>query len=255
MLNNSVLDQFQFPADAIEGLQAANLKQVDLGRGASRFMSGHDKGVAFRFFTKPLYNATASKLAGYEKFDEVEMIEWMTDKYCHPTERVKFLPEALLHIDPLTGEARGRYAEAYKRYKEGKAAPGTPLEMWGVFSQGEVATLAMNSIFTVEQYAALPRDRVKGKFPPNFVEAWERAAQFVAGKENRIDADRQAAQMLEISRENAQLKSRLEALEAALTQKAAPVTEKVESTPKRRGRPKKSIPEVAEESLTEQKEK
>jgi hypothetical protein len=246
MLNNPLLDQFQFPPEAVQDLQMQNLQQIPIGSGASRFMSGHDKGVAYRFFTKPLYNEVASKLAHYEKFDEVEMIEWLTDKFNHPTEQVRFLPEDLLHVDNLTGEIRGTYAEAYRRYKEGKAAPGTPLEKWGVFNDGEIATLSMNGIFSVEQYAALPRDRVAGKFPQAFVDAWERAAQFVNGKQNRMAADKQAEEMLELSRENAKLKAEFEALKAAFAAQGAPIATK---SKKRCGRPKKNVSPKLDDDL------
>lgn len=241
MLNNAILDQFQFPPDAIDGLMQANLQQVSVGSGASRFMSGHDKGVAYRFFTKPVYNETKSKLCGYEKFDEIEMIEWLTDKYNHPTEQVRFLPEELLHTDTLTGEVRGRYSESYKRYKEGKAAPGTPLEKWGVFSDGEVATLAMNGIFSVEQFAALSKDRIASKFPTNFVDAHERAIQFTNGKSNKVEADKQAAQMLELERKNAKLEAELEAIKAAITAQGSRRDAEDKEEKRRPGRPRKVI--------------
>lgn len=214
---NGVLDNFVLPDGAAEALSRHNLQKTDLNDGVSRFISGHDKGVAFRFWIHPEYNKDKSLKAHYEAYDEIEMIEWNTDRFCKPTERVSFLPPELLEIDPYTHEARGRFAEAYTRFKKGLSAPGTSLSKWGVLTDGEIATLADNGVFSVEQFAAMPRSKVESKFPQAFQEHFERAIQFVNGKENRYQADKQAEEMLALQRTNSKLENEIAALQEQMT--------------------------------------
>jgi len=234
---NGILDNFALPDVAQAALAKLNVRQSEIESGVSRFISGHDNGVAFRFFVLPEYNAAASKAAHYEKFDEVEMIEWLTDSKCKPTERVHLICQDaphLLFIDPYSKEASGKYAEAYERFKKGLSAPGTSLSKWGVLSDAEIATLNANNVFSVEQFAAMPRAKVEGKFPQEYREHFERAILFVNGKENRVESDKQAAEILALQQERekqARLIEQLQAQVQALVDTSEPE--------RKRGRPKK----------------
>lgn len=212
---NGILNTF--PLDRInegtsEALRALNLQEKPLQSGVSRF-SGHDGGVAFRFFVDVEFNKTKSEIAGYEVFDEIELIEWTPDRYNHPPERVKFLPPELLSWHKMTGEPQGKYAEAYVRFKKGLSAPGMPLDKWGVLSRVDVATLSANDVFTVEQLAACPRSKIEGRFPQSIVDAFERAILHVNGKAQRDNDNEILAKMAEmqsqlnkLAEENAALK-------------------------------------------------
>ena len=109
----------------------------------------------------------------------------------------------------------GLYKDAYLRFKEGKTAPGLSLDKWGVLSDGEVASLKAEGIFSVEQFAAMPRDRVVGVFPKVFVDAYERAIQFMASRDLTIKTDEQIEKIKSLKEENKALSERLAALEFA----------------------------------------
>lgn len=238
---NGVLDNFIFPEGAQAAIAKLNIKQQEIGPGISSFISGHDEGVAFRFFIHTDYNATKSKAARYEVFDTIEMIEWLTDSKCKPTERVRLLPPELLSIDPYTNEATGRFAEAYERFKKGMSMPGTLLSKWGAIPDGEIATLNANHIFTVEQLASMPRKKLEGKFPKEFHEYFDRAVQFVNGKENRMEADKQAAEIMALQAEREKQARMIEELQAKMS-------ELLESkAPAKRGRKAKASNEVLSE--------
>lgn len=234
---NGILDNFALPDVAQAALAKMGVRASEIDAGVSRFVSGHDNGVAFRFFVLTDYNATKSKAARYEVYDEIEMIEWLTDSKCKPTERVRLICQDaphLLSIDQYSGEATGKYAEAYDRFKKGLSAPGTSLVKWGVLSDGEIATLNANNVFSVEQFAAMPRSKVEGKFPKEFHEHFERAIQFVNGKQNRMEADKQADEILTLQQEKekqARLIEQLQAQVQALVDNTEPEV--------KRGRPRK----------------
>lgn len=230
-MENGVWDNFNLPEQAVNDLKKQGLKTVSVEDGVSRYMSGHTNGLAYRFFIHPEYSPVRSKIAKYEVFDEIEMVEWIIDRKNKPVERARMLPEELLDLsDPEM--PRGAMAEAYVRFKQGLSAPGTPLSKWGVLSDGEIATLAARGIFSVEQFASTARARIVGVLPDVFVQAFERAIQFVNGKENRLAANETTSQIVELQnrlarqeRENNELREQMSGL---LTSKA-------------RGRPKKII--------------
>jgi hypothetical protein len=214
MANGFNLDNFVLPDGAAEAIAKQNLQAVQLDDGVSRLTSGHDKGIAFRFFVHTEYNAIESKKKGYEVFDEIEMIEWLVDKGLKPVERVKFLPPALLATDLQGKIMGGRYYESYKRFKEGKKTPGLPLSKWGVLSDSDVATLAANSIFSVEQLAEQDRSVLAGKFPPSFLDALDRAIVYVQSKGLMSTMEASANKLESLERENKKLQERLSAMEA-----------------------------------------
>lgn len=236
-MDNGLLDSFKFPEDTLDGIKKLNLKSTAIDDGVSRFISGHDQGVAYKFFVLPIYNALKSKAGGYEVFDEVEMIEWYPDSFTVAVERVRLLPEALLHVDEFTGEVYGKYAESYKNFKLGKAQTGTQLSKWGVLSDGQVATLNSNHIYTVEQFAAFPKAKIQSKFPADFVEAYERAQQHLATKEQRFEADKRASELAELTQRNSKLESELQALKELVAQGLDQNVHK--SGAKKPGRPRK----------------
>lgn len=214
------------PEVAFQELSRRGVSEVQLADGVSRLaIAGHDQGVGYRFYIHPIYNKEKSEEAGYEVFDEVEMIEWRVDRKNKPVEQVQFLPAGLLKFrvrDKVTGLwdvtsecIGGRYREAYEAFKSGKATPGMPLARWGVLSDAEMASLAAEGIFTVEQFAAMPKERIRLRFPDNFAEAQERAVHFVAGKEMREKAGEQAEKMKALEDQNKELLERLSRLEAA----------------------------------------
>lgn len=237
---NGILDNFALPEGAAEALAKANVQKQDIGDGVSR-ISGSIEGVPYRFFVHTEYNARKSKAAHYEVFDEVEMLQLFSDPFSAPTHRVVHLPPELLAIDPYTQEATGKFAESYRRFKAGKSAPGTALSKWGVMSDGEVATLNANMIFTVEQFAEMPKTKVVGKFPQEFHEYYERAQQFVNGKQNRMEADKQAAEIMALAADKERMAREMAEMKEQMAKLMA------DSAKKKGGRPKKAAEVPPEE--------
>lgn len=223
----NITDNYALPEVAVEAIRKQGLKEVQLDDGVNRLMSGHDKGVAFRFFISPAYNKLKSSLAGYEVYDDVEMIEWMIDRKNKPCELVRFLPPELLGFDRDGNCVGGRYRESYLNFKAGRNAPGLPLAKWGQLSDGEIASLASINVFTVEQLAEQPRSKFEGRMPQEFVDALDRAIQFVAGKEQRGIQAAHAEKMKELEQTNKLLLERLALLEAK-TPAAKPKSKKEE---------------------------
>ena len=215
------------PQVAQEAFSQNGVTAISLGNGVSRLeMSGHDRGVSFRFFMHPVYNPATSVELGYEVFDPTEMIEWTIDRKNKPVEMVRFLPEGLLKWNRVGELIGGRYKEAYLAWKTGKDAPGTPLRKWGQLSDSEIASLEAESIFTVEQFSEIERGRIVSRFPKNFVEAHERASLFLAAKEVRAKDGELVERLRKVEEEKAALEARLAALEAKAVEKDTKVVEK-----------------------------
>lgn len=211
------INDYSLPDVAHEALSRRNLTDVSLGAGINRLVEHDMRGLPYRFEIHTQYNKLKSQTAKYEVYDEIEIIRWFRDRFDQPVEIVRLLPEALLDLnDP--DEPRGAYAESYRRFKEGRLAPGTPLSKWGVLSDGQVATLAHRNIFSVEQLASTPKNKIQSVLPAEFLEAWERAHQFVASKENRFQADKQADEIAKLSANNEALQRQLETMQAQMQQ-------------------------------------
>lgn len=235
---NNILDQFQssLPAGAYEDIKRQGRVAQTLEDGVT-VLAGHDKGVAYRFYVHTVFNPRVSKTVGYEYFDEIEMIEWLIDKNNKPTERVNLLPEELLKRSFDGKEViGGRYFEAYKRFKEGRDAVGTPLRKWGVLSDGNVASLEAAQIFTVEQLAEITRDRIAGVYPEDVVEAHDRAVLHMKSRD-------QVAVQNEQARKMADMEAELEKLRAMVKGDATP-------EPKKRGR-KPSVKQTEEVDIVD----
>ena len=226
---NDIIEKFALPGVAAEQLRALNLKEDVLGDGVS-MMSGHDQGVAYRFFPFTVLNEKKSKLLKYKYFDEVDMIEWLVDRrtkpveialrhYTDPNDPSKTiykseLPETLLAFDEDGVCVGGQYQAAYERYKEGKSTPGLPLSKWGVLSDSNVATLAAAGIFSVEQLGAQPRGKIEGKFPQEIVDAFEQAIAWETSKDSRAVATKQSEELLKLHEQAAKRDAEIEELKA-----------------------------------------
>ena len=226
MHQNGILDNYRLP-DERPRAAFQNFQRIPLeADGTERIhISGHDKGVGIRFWIHQEYNPTKSKIARYEVFDPVYMVEWLVDKRTKPTEQVRFLPEELLTLDEDGTPIGGRFREAYERFLTGQTAPGMRLSRWGVLDDSLVASLAAAGIFSVEQFAAMPRSKVT-RYPQEVVEAFDRAVQYVNGKEDRDRNDKLINELATLKlqdekkdREIAELRSELRALGAKKTKR------------------------------------
>lgn len=265
-VTNGILDQFDFPGvDTRQILKSHNLqaRSLDSGRNGNVDMFlAHDKGVAFRFCFHEVYSKEQSRVLKYEKFDDVVLIEYFVSKDFKPVERVHLLPDELLCFErevkeiPTSdgkgfkekvtyGEAiGGQYLEAYKKWKEGVQTPGLPLSKWGVFSDGEAATLATMGIFSVEQLAAMPRSKFDNPIMPVvFLEGFERAIQYVNGKINHAGEERLAKQLLELEQEKVASDRALKELQAEMIEMRRLVLSKQDSKGKKKTaqKPKKVV--------------
>ena len=233
MISNQMLDGFPIPDVAREAFQKQGFQSSGLTDGVDMFLA-HDKGMSYRFYIHPIYNATKSKIAKYERFDEIQMIEWFVDKRNKPVEQIRFLPPQLLQLDEEGRGIGGAYAESFNRWLDGAKTPGLPLNKWGVLSDADCATLASAGVFSVEQFASLPRAKVTGKDHTEIIEAFERAIQYVAGKIGSVDRDRQADEILELHKANAAKDEAIEELQmqmkALLSKKKGGRPRKIQET-------------------------
>jgi hypothetical protein len=220
LLDNSKMPGFEFARDDVK----AQVRQSQsLGNGVD-FFSGHDGGVAFRIFNIAEKNEVLSKKLGYAKFDSVEMIQWFVDSKMKPVARLTELPEELLSFDPITKEANGgKYLNEYLNSKQGREAPGLPLSQWGEIEDCDLQTLVSSGIFSVEQLAAQPDEKIN-RFHDTIKEAFVKAVQFVNGKQNRVESEKIALELLEVTQKNSKLEDALAAQQAQINElmKAAP---------------------------------
>lgn len=219
-----ILSQYNFPPEAVADLGARGLTAKNVARDITAFeQGGHDKGIAYRFFTHAEVNKLKSEDFDIDVFDEIEMIQWFVRKDHKPVERVEFLPDGLLKfvrdkktnkvIEPRVVKG-GEYAEAYKRWKEGLTVnTGLPLARWGELSLGELSSLESTGIFTVQQFASLSEDIVKSRYPKNLQEKFEKAVRFVAGQ-NTVDVSKYTDQVATMKQEMAKMRQEMEALRA-----------------------------------------
>lgn len=236
MISNEMLNEFPIPEVAREAFQKQGFQTSGLGDGVEMFLA-HDKGISYRFYKHPVYNTTKSAISKYERFDDINMIEWFVDKRMKPVEQVRFLPPELLRLDEQGNPIGGKYAESYSRWLTGVKTPGLPLGKWGVLTDSDVATLASGGVFSVEQLASMPRSSVVGKYHTEIVEAFERAIQYVAGKTLAVDRDKVADEILALTNANKEKDKKLEALELQV-RLLLENSEREKETPSRAGRRK-----------------
>lgn len=248
-MQNGFLDNYVLPDGAREDLDRAGFKMRQLEAGVS-IMDGHDRGVAFRFFRITEPNTQKTKLAGSRVLlhDTEDCIEWNKSKRSKPVERVRFLPEGLLKVEKdddgeliITGHPT--YVEAYKRYKKGLKEPGLSLTRWGYLDDASVATLVSEGVFSVEQFASLPRSKVD-RFPLDIREAFEHAIFYVNGQKGRFEAEEQGKKILSLQAEISKRDDALAAMQEQINELMS-YSKKAKSSKK-----KKESKEVIEESET-----
>ena len=209
------------PEVAQEEIVKRGINAVSIGEGVNRWaISGHDQGVAYFFKKDLIYNPTKSETEGYEVFDEMEQVYRIIDRKNIIPAPIKMLPRELLTFNRDGVCIGGKYKDSYLNWKNGLTAPGTSLRKWDVLSDSEVASLEADGIFTIEQYAEYPRDRLTSRYPQSFIDAHVRAGQWVAGKEMRAKAGEQATKMAELEALNKDLAERLAKLETGQVVKA-----------------------------------
>lgn len=214
MYANGILDNFELPGGAREDINKRGLAMRPVADGIQK-LSGHDDGMAFQFFMHDEYNQLKSKGLKCQRFDTFVMIRWLKSKRMQPTERIRFLPEELLFVDE-DGVASGRYAAAYENFKKGAQAPGLQLSNWGVLASEFVATLVAANIFTVEQLAEVPMNKIASKFPEEIRAAHERAVMYVNSKDSNKVIDLAAEKVAELERENAKMRNEMAQMQAQM---------------------------------------
>jgi hypothetical protein len=251
MLENGLLDKFSLPEGAAEDLaKQAGVFMQPLQHGV-QVMSGHDNGVAFRFFNNAEKNEIKSKAAKVPLYNNEDMIEWNKGKRNKPTEKVRFLPPEFLFIDE-DGEVTGRpdVVIAYKRYKMGQSAPGTPLNKWGAMDDAQIKTLMDCGIFSVEQFAASPRSKIQGKFPQDIIDKFEEAIQYVNGQSGKFEVEAIAQKAVELEQRLAKKDQAIEELQQQVKQLMG-----LTVAPKNKGgRPKKIVEAKITEAHTKHEE-
>lgn len=234
-----LINQFNFPAEARADFDAMGLTQKKIssnsnGSVTEYSLSGHEKGVGYRFFIHAVKNEIKSQEADLEINDDIQMVEWFKNKKEKPVERVHLLPEQLLKFrkkkNPTTNQMEvvfplecvgGAYADDYKRWRAGLTGTGLELSRWNKVTVGQVKTLNSEGVFTVEQFASMDRSAVEARFPKDLQKAFQDAVHFCNAQEPIAGIKEQADKVLaleqELSKERdarASMERRLAAMEA-----------------------------------------
>ena len=234
----NVYDNFALPIEAVQDLQGIKTRETRLGDGVSMVEVARDI-VPHRWVRIQVKNEVKSKAAKFPIKDDVIMCEWIIDKKNHPSEQAKFLPDELLAFDDYGDPVGGAYLESYNRFLQGLAAPGLPLNRWGVLSDAQVSSLADFGIFTVEDFASQPRARITGKFPVDYQEAFLEAIDYVQSRDSRTQSDKLANELAEQRMTNEQMMKTIQELQA----KVNGYMQGSDIKRKKAGRPRKIQPE------------
>ena len=161
-------------------------------------------GVFPRFYIDTVLNPYATQQAGREVWEEIEMVEMLMpgNMLTRPTAKV-------------TDEHRNRWPEAYAAFKRGEemSHDGRPLEEWPMLSKAQVKELKFLDFHTVEQVAEMTELAIQriGMGARQL----KTAAQAFLGS---IDA---TLPLRNLTAENAQLKSQVDAQAHQLAQQGA----------------------------------
>lgn len=259
-----IINQFNFPAEARADFDAMGLTQKKLSSNANGTvseysLSGHEKGVGYRFFTHAVKNEMKSQETDLEINDDIQMVEWFKNKKEKPVERVHLLPEQLLKFrkkkNPTTNQMEvifplecvgGAYADDYKRWRAGLSGTGLELSRWNKVSEGQVKTLVSEGVFTVEQFASMDRSAVEARFPKDLQKAFQDAIHFCNAQTPLAGIKEQAEKVLSLEQELSKERDARVAMEQRLA-----AMEQEDASPKRGpGRPKK-VTEVEDASFGE----
>ena len=230
-MEQGIMDNFNLPqnvedAGAREAVNKLMFKSI--GNNV-QVMSGHEQGTAYRFYVEKEFNGAqpkdAAEAAAWKEegrvwsdsnveahctkpiYKELDAVEFICSKSNHPTQFVKHLNWDRLQID-ATGEIiGGSMADDYKRWKEGLGPQGTALETWHEIGPGTLATLQSQNILTIEQFASMPREKVKDLFPPDIVKIFEHLCDYVSGFDRMKARDDDRARIEQLEAEIAALKT------------------------------------------------
>lgn len=275
-MSQDLLNEFKFPQAALingaaeflsRGVTARAVQSGGGGTVNDYEMAGHDRGISFRFFIALSPNQVKSEHFDMEINDEIPMIEWFVSKKHKPTERVHMIGDQLLKFakEPaINGDGRrymklriplectgGKFKEAFIAWQQGVKSPGLSLSRWNELSMSQVATLNSIGVFSVQQFAAMPRDRVEGRMPNEFIELFNKAIQFVNAQKPMVEIEQYAAQVVALKQENAKREQEMAAMRAQLAALEASNAEKKNTEPKKKkGMPKGGWPKKDKEPVT-----
>lgn len=180
-----------------------------------------EDGSALRIWRDTAKNNFRSEQTGLPQFDEVVYVEVISpgSRDSTPTfEVVRYFPESA-GLPPLYGMNYPRYKnfidDFEKNEKTDASMAGTPLGQWAEMSKSMVASLRVQSVYTVEMLASLPDTKLTIVGPDG--RTWRTKAQAY------IDAANGMAQYTKMAAENQQLKDDAAAQNDRIAQLAAQV--------------------------------
>lgn len=218
------LSDYDLPIDA--NIPMAQLQAQQLGAGVQKYAMGHDaKGMRHIFFVKQEINDKESAIAGKEVREDVEYIQYYKDKFQKPVHKV-------------TDYYRALHADTYDRWKKGLETPGTPLNKWDRLDYGDYAALTKAGIFSVEQLAATPFERLRGLLPRwgvTLKERHEQAQLFVNAQQHEESFAERDERLAKLEEDNKKLREELSQLMSVKEAKAS------KNGTSKRGAPKRTI--------------
>lgn len=178
-------------------------------------------GLLVRFALQREKNEYRSEIEGRDIYDEVEVVYIRT---IGSRDEVSNL---------VTDEHRREFADDYKAWKAGQAAPltGTPLDEWPGVSQSFIDEMRSYGVRSVEQLAALSDGIASQK--PGWLTMRSRAQGWIENSANQADAaaaELAKADAAAAKAENDQLKSELAEMRKMLESLTAPKTDAAEQT-------------------------
>ena len=205
---NSIIQNFDLPAEAVNFLRSNQSHSAQLSAGVTEMVPSHVDGVGVKFFIHAVKNEKATEAAGYDVYDEIEMCQRPVSRYHAPVEQVRFLPEGLLAFNREGKAVGGKLLAAYQAFKAGKEVVGFKLRSWDEVSPGEVKSLEGEGVYTVEQLAETRDDRIS-HMGGRYIELKEKAVSYVNSKDARKAANKAGAEIAELKEQLAALQEQI----------------------------------------------
>lgn len=177
--------------------------------------------VLLRFWYDSAENAVVSAQEGRAIFDTVLLVELLAPGQSASTPVIEleraWAPESLAFYGWEEGTTRKneryyefeQYIEKFKRNNNQLELGGTPLKEWPRVTQGLVATLAAQGIYTVEQVSAIPDANLNVLGAMGGRELREQAIAFLAEAKGSADTSKLVAQIASLQETVQRLQSDL----------------------------------------------
>lgn len=162
----------------------------NISAGATKAYVGISNGQPFRFFQDKVLNAKKSEEAGFEIYDDVDLIEFILDSKC----------KNVLRCDRHTWVAHPEVLADYRKWKEGKVSNLTDIESWTAISHAELGMLIACGFSTVEQIVEADQEKID-MLGLSGSQLRKKAEQHVNSKKREVNKDSANEEILTLKNE------------------------------------------------------